>query len=190
MENRPSNATTSSGNTDELSLTYLNELSKVYPSIDSALAKMAVLSATLTLPKGSVHIISDVHGEYKKLRHVVNNASGNLRPLVQRILGEGMSESEQLRLLSFMYYPRESYLHFVRGSGTDAVRRELVSRVVSAELDIIRDLARRYPLDSVASILPVQYIQVFRELILGPQFDRSHTHFNALINTFIDQVGT
>jgi fructose-1,6-bisphosphatase-3 len=170
---------------DGPTLIYLRELSKVYPSTDAALAKIAVLAATLTLPKGSVHVISDVHGEDRKLRHVVNNASGNLRPLVQEIHGKSMPESEQLRLLSFIYYPRESYLHFLKNLG-GSERRKYVSDIVGAELELIRDLARRYPLDAVAAVLPSQYIQVFRELILGPQFDRSKAHFVALIDTFVD----
>jgi len=33
-----------------------------------------------------VHVLSDVHGEYGKLRHVLNNVSGRLRPLVSRSL--------------------------------------------------------------------------------------------------------
>jgi fructose-1,6-bisphosphatase len=34
-----------------------------------------------------VHIVSDVHGEHKKLQHILNNASGSLRPLVETLLG-------------------------------------------------------------------------------------------------------
>ena len=92
-------------------LIYLRELAKLYPNMDSALSHIAVLSASLTLPKGRVHIVSDVHGEYKKLRHIVNNASGALRPLIQEIFAERLSDEEQQRLLNFIYYPRESFLY-------------------------------------------------------------------------------
>lgn len=166
-------------------LLYLKELTKVYPSIDSALARIAVLSSSLTLPKGTIHVISDVHGEDRKLRHVVNNASGNLRPLVQEIHGKSLSESEQLRLLSFIYYPREAYQHYIHNSLSKDASRDLVIHLVSAELEIIRNLARRYPLELVAKVLPSQYIQVFRELILGPQFDRDPVHFSAIIDVFL-----
>jgi fructose-1,6-bisphosphatase-3 len=166
-------------------LLYLKELTKVYPSIDSALARIAVLSSSLTLPKGTVHVISDVHGEDRKLRHVVNNASGNLRPLVQEIHGKSLNEGEQLRLLSFIYYPREAYQHYIYNSLSGDATRALVIHLVSAELEIIRILARRYPLELVAKVLPSQYIQVFRELILGPQFDRDPVHFSAIIDVFL-----
>ena len=55
-------------------LTLLRALATQFPNIDSALAEIARLSAVLTLPKGTVHVISDIHGEDKKLRHVINNA--------------------------------------------------------------------------------------------------------------------
>lgn len=171
---------------DATTLLYLRELSRLYPTIDAALAKIAVLSASLTLPKGTIHVISDVHGEYKKLRHVVNNASGSLRPLVAELFQNSLSESEQLRLLSFIYYPRESFLHYsaLLQSRQDAA--QLVYSLMRAKLTIIRALVRTYPMHEVAELLPTQYIQVFRELILSPQFDRGEEHSKALIDTFLE----
>ena len=65
--------------TDPASLPYLRALSRRFPTADAALAEIGHLEAVLTLPKGTVHVVSDVHGEHKKLTHVVNNASGTLR---------------------------------------------------------------------------------------------------------------
>lgn len=176
----------SSAPLDETTLLYLRELRSAYPTLDSALAKIAVLESSLTLPKGTVHVISDVHGEYKKLRHVVNNASGSLRPLVSQLFGDNLSEAEQLRLLSFVYYPRESFLFYCKDSLPPEQRRDLVCSLMRSMLVIIRSLARSYPLHEVAEILPQQYIQVFRELILSPQFDREPKHFEAIVKTFLD----
>src|SRR5947209_7920492 len=74
---------------DDLALLW--PLSRQFPSIDAALAEVARLSAELMLPKGTVHVISDVHGEHLKLRHVINNASGTLRPLVERLFADELS---------------------------------------------------------------------------------------------------
>lgn len=170
---------------DQSTLLYLRELSSLYPTIDSALGKIAVLSATLTLPKGNVHVVSDVHGEYKKLRHIVNNGSGSLRPLVAQLFQSKLSDAEQQRLLSFIYYPRESFLFHKVGSLSASERHTMVASLVAAELEIIRDLARSYPLSDIADLLPSQYLQCFRELILSPQFDRGAPHFEALLQTFL-----
>src|SRR5687767_7802039 len=71
--------------TDAASLPYLRALARRFPTADAALAEIGHLEAVLTLPKGTVHVVSDVHGEHKKLTHIVNNASGRLRPLVESL---------------------------------------------------------------------------------------------------------
>ena len=63
-------------------LAHLHALAKRYPNVPAALAELANLNAILTLPKRTMHVVSDVHGEYVKLRQVMSNASGSLRPLV------------------------------------------------------------------------------------------------------------
>ncbi len=85
----------------------LRALSSRFPDIDSATAEIARLAAVLTLPKGTVHVISDVHGEDKKLRHVINNASGTLRPLVQGLFAGRMSPEEFQEFLTLIFYPAE-----------------------------------------------------------------------------------
>src|SRR5215217_1345555 len=85
----------------------LRALSGRFPDIDSATAEIARLAAVLTLPKGTIHVISDIHGEDKKLRHVINNASGTLRPLVQRLFAATTSTDEFREFLTLIFYPAE-----------------------------------------------------------------------------------
>jgi fructose-1,6-bisphosphatase-3 len=75
----------------ERDLVGLHPLSREIPNIDAAVAEIARISAELTLPQGAIHVISDVHGEDQKLRHVINNASGTLRPLVERLFQEHLT---------------------------------------------------------------------------------------------------
>jgi fructose-1,6-bisphosphatase-3 len=64
----------------------LNYWLQEFPNVDAATAEVARLAAVQTLPKSAVHVISDIHGEDKKLQHVINNASGTLRPLVEEAI--------------------------------------------------------------------------------------------------------
>jgi fructose-1,6-bisphosphatase-3 len=169
----------------EESLIYLRALAELYPSIDAALGRIAVLSATLTLPKGTIHVISDVHGEYKKLRHVINNASGSLKLLLQELCKDRLSEAEQLRLLSFIYYPRESYQFYMAGVTDDNERLEMLEQIIGVELEVVRSEGKSYPLHAIAKLLPEQYLQFFRELILSPQFQRQPQHMRALLQPFL-----
>ena len=78
------------GELQERELAKLAPLARDITNIDSAIAEIARFSAELTLPRGTIHVISDIHGEDKKLRHVINNASGTLRPLVEGLLQDRM----------------------------------------------------------------------------------------------------
>ncbi len=79
MSEMPESEAVATGLTREQELAALKPLARRFPTPDAALAEIARLSAQLTLPKGVVHVVSDVHGEDLKLRHIINNASGTLR---------------------------------------------------------------------------------------------------------------
>src|SRR5688572_17490778 len=93
--------------TAQCELAYLRVLSARFPNIDAAAAEIARKAAVLTLPKGTVHIISDIHGEDKKLRHVINNASGTLRPLVEKLYSDRMTAQQLKEFLTLVFYPAE-----------------------------------------------------------------------------------
>ena len=82
-------------------------LAERFPTIGSAVSEIAALKSQLELPKGVIHVISDIHGEAKKLRHVIHNASGRLRPLVETLFGDRLSEPEFREFLHVLYYPAE-----------------------------------------------------------------------------------
>src|SRR5262245_6539169 len=91
----------------ESELALLRPLTERFPNVDAAMAEIARLSAVLTLPKGTVHIISDIHGEDQKLRHVINSASGTLRPLVEKMLAQRMEPKQLQEFLTLVFYPAE-----------------------------------------------------------------------------------
>ena len=93
-----------------LDLPGLRALARQFPSEDAAINEIARLEGVLTLPTGAVHVVSDVHGEHKKLHHILNNASGVLRPLVNRVLSE-LSEDDRRELLNIIYYPSQLFGH-------------------------------------------------------------------------------
>src|SRR3954464_12805587 len=85
------------------SLAHLRALSYRLPDVPSALAETAHLAAILTLPRGTIHVVSDVHGEFQKLEHVLRNGSGSLRPLVDLTFGDRLSDAERTTLLNLVY---------------------------------------------------------------------------------------
>ena len=48
----------------ERSIEYLQLLAKSFPSIAAASTEIINLEAILNLPKGTEHLVTDIHGEY------------------------------------------------------------------------------------------------------------------------------
>ena len=162
-------------------MTLLNALAQNYPTADAALAEAAALHAALALPKGVVHIVSDVHGEYKKLRHIINNASGSLRPLVQQLFKEHLSEEEQQHLLAVLYYPRE-FVEYKHAELSDAERRSAwVRKTLRQQFEIVRRLARNYRRPQVTALLQPEFAELFEELHDEPFTGRDESYVNAML---------
>jgi len=163
-------------------LTMLRALAARFPSADAALAEVSALQAGLQLPKGTVHVVSDVHGEYKKLRHIINNGSGTLRPLVQSLFADRLSESELRDLLALLYYPREALECLNDRLSVEAARQEWVRRTLRLQFEIVRRLAGVYRRASVVSLFPPAYEELFTELLHEPCNVRGQEYVNAMLD--------
>lgn len=145
----------------------LRALAHQFPNPDAAIAEAAGLRAKLTLPAGVVHIVSDVHGEDVKLRHVINNGSGFLRELVDQVVGTRLSAKEKHRFLAVLYYPREAINRFSREIVAEQCRTEWVYQTLSLQFEIIRKLRSTYRRDHFEELLSVWYRELFIELGSG-----------------------
>ena len=162
---------------------HLHALAKRYPNVPAVLAELANLGAILTLPKPTVHVVSDVHGEYVKLRQVINNASGSLRPLVDRLLPV-LSTAERNELLAWFYYPRESWLSYTRGKD-EAIRRGKLAWFVPHAMTVIEDLARHYTLKHVDKVIPDTFDAVLHELMFAKKFARQPEFLEQILDPFV-----
>ncbi|MBI5518168.1 MAG: fructose-bisphosphatase class III [Deltaproteobacteria bacterium] len=167
-------------------MVYLRALARRHPTADAVLAEMARLRAILTLPKGTVHVVSDVHGEHGKLRHILNNASGSLRPLVETLFQGRLSEHELTDFLSLVYYPRETFQRRVEGFQDPLERRAYVRRAVRLLVEVLRALAGRYSLRAVEQVLPRDLPEYLRELLFAPELRRGERWQDALVDPFVD----
>src|SRR5947209_2026480 len=168
---------------DPSEMTLLQALAARYPTADLALAEAATLRASLLLPKGTVHVVSDVHGEYKKLRHIINNASGSLRPLVESLFADEMSGEEIQKLLATIYYPHEA-IEYWRPALTDAaLRREWVRRTLRRQFRIVRALAGSRRLQDLRGLFPQERRELFEELLFEPLTARGAAFVDEMIET-------
>ena len=73
---------------------YLSLLAEGYPTLQALCTEITNLHATLSLPKGTEHFMSDIHGEYEAFTHIMNNCSGVIREKVNLWFGENMTGHE------------------------------------------------------------------------------------------------
>jgi len=164
--------------------THLQILAKRFPNLSAVLAELANLEAVLTLPKPTVHVVSDVHGEDVKLRQVINNASGSLRPLFEQLFTARLAAADIEQLLTLVYYPRETWAAMVAGAGADR-RRELLHWVADHAVIVMRVLARHYSLKYVERIIPDPFDAMFRELIFADELGRQPAFLDRLLDPFV-----
>ena len=167
-------------------ITALAPWKTLFPNIDSALAEVARLEALLTLPKGTIHVISDIHGEYTKLRHVINNASGKLRPLVEGLFGNIMPPMELREFLTLIFYPREMLDAIKPRLENPETEREFCHKNLKHLFSILRVLSKRYGLEKIYKISPIDYRDLFIELLHEPSADRGNEYYSALIDTILE----
>ncbi len=166
---------------------YLEALARRFPNRESALAEIAHLEAVLTLPKGTIHVVSDVHGEHKKLSHVIRNASGSLRVLIDTLFHD-LSDDERSLTLRTVYYCEATWAHLGLDAKDDATRDVFFFTMLDRLLRIARTLAQTWSDRAVERIFPPAYRAMFSELFLlsaGVRPDPQHRYRNALVGPFL-----
>jgi fructose-1,6-bisphosphatase III len=160
----------------------LKSLSRDFSSIDRAISEIARLSGELTLPMGSIHVISDVHGEHRKLRHIINNASGTLRPLVERLLREKLQPEDFNNLLTLIFYPAEVVESLQKTLRTTEAQLEYGERILGHLFDVVRELAGRRSHQNVVKVFPPEFRELLGEILNGTAAERNSGYIRAIIH--------
>lgn len=146
----------------DFSRDYLELLAEKYPSEAAVRCELINLSAILALPKGTEHFISDLHGEYGAVRHILNNCSGVLLEKVRRLFETEIGEARCRALCSLLYYPREELAYLrARGRLTDELLRDTLERLCT----LAETLSSKYTRGYVRRQMPRGYEFVLDELL-------------------------
>lgn len=92
---------------EEFEKLYLETLSTTYPTAAEAAAEIVNLSAASSLPKETEFFVSDIHGEHAAFSHILRNASGGIRLLIEFVFGSALSADQKRSLASLVYYPED-----------------------------------------------------------------------------------
>ena len=97
---------------------YLQLMAEQFDTVEDLCTEITRIRAQLSLPKGTEHFMSDIHGEYEAFCHIMNNCSGVIREKVDLWLGDRLTHEEADALCTLIYYP-EAILKQMHAEGRD-----------------------------------------------------------------------
>lgn len=186
---------------------YLRLLSESFPNADLVRSELINLSAILSLPKGTEHFVSDLHGADTAFTHMLRNASGVVRKKVDEVYGDRLCEEEKRALCALIYYPTRrlalihsgefpidphnlgsglkntEYEHLKQEEYTHAWYRRRIGQVV----EITRAITVKYSRSKVRKLLPKNFAYVIEELLHESSLERDRSnYYNAIIESIIE----
>ena len=163
-------------------LHYLQLLAQSFPTIAEASTEIINLQAILNLPKGTEHFLADIHGEYEAFRHVLKNASGNIRRKVNELFGTMLRETEKRELCTLIYYP-EQKIELVKA--TDSNLSDWYHITMHRLVAVCRDVSSKYTRSKVRKSLPEDFSYIIQELLHERPDDADKS---AYVNVIIDTI--
>ena len=162
---------------------YLELLSNQYPNINSACTEIINLKAILSLPKGTEHFLSDIHGEYEAFNHVLRNASGVIKNYIEEIFGSTLMEGDKKNLATLIYYP-ELRLDVVKNM--DINMDDWYKINLFRLIQVCKRVASKYTRSKVRKALPKEFAYILEELIHEDSARRyKYDYYNEIINTIV-----
>ncbi len=141
---------------------YLELLSEKYPSQSAVCTELINLSSILTLPKGTEHFISDLHGEYDAVCHILNNCSGVILEKVRLLFERSIGEERCRGLCSVIYYPQEALKYLDSKAVLD---NERLKEILRCQRELAEVLSGKYTRNYVRKQMPEGYEFVLDELL-------------------------
>ena len=163
---------------------YLRLLSRHYPTIRDASGEIVQLSATLELPKGTEHFITDLHGEYEPFEHVLRSGSGSIKRRIDETFRDELSEQEKQNLATLIYYP-EKKIRLRLQNTTD--RAAWIRKTLDHLIRICRETTSKYPRDRVKKAFPAGEAAILEELLIVQEHLPNRKHlYRRLVDSIIE----
>lgn len=161
----------------------LELLSQTFGTISAASSEIINLEAILNLPKGTEHFVADLHGEDEAFRHILKNASGNIKRKVREIYGNDMRDSDIAQLCSLIYYP-EQKLELIRAEESDL--DDFYNITLHRLVKVLQSVSSKYTRSKVRKALPKEYAYIIEELLHEtPSGESKQMYYNRIVETII-----
>jgi fructose-1,6-bisphosphatase III len=162
---------------------YLRILARQYPTERSVITEIVNLQAILSLPKGTEHFLTDIHGENEQFCHVLRNGSGSIRQKIEEVFGSSETAAVKQSLATLIYYPKEK-LELVRAAEKNMGDWYAVTlhRLVA----MLRRVSSKYTRSKVRKAIPEDFTYIIEELITEKEeVNDKQAYYNEIIRTII-----
>ncbi len=162
---------------------YLKGLAKQYPTIPAAATEIVNLQAILSLPKGTEHFITDIHGEYDQFQHVMKNGSGAIKRKIEEEFGNSLSVAEKKSIAILIYYPELKLKQVLK---QEENLEDWYKVTLYRLIRICKGASSKYTRSKVRKALPKDFAYVIEELLTGrPDVTDQEAYYNEIINSVI-----
>ena len=167
----------------ETDLRYLKSLANQYPTVAAAATEIINLQAILSLPKGTEHFITDIHGEYDQFQHVIRNGSGAIKRKIEEEFGNAISAGEKKAIATLIYYPEQKLEQVLK---TEENMEDWYKVSLYRLIRICKSASSKYTRSKVRKALPKDFAYVIEELLTGrPDVSDQEAYYNEIIRSVI-----
>lgn len=171
---------------ENLEFEYLKSLAKQFPTIADASTEIINLQAIMSLPKGTEHFLSDVHGEYEQFNHVLKNGSGAVKRKIDEEFGNTLTNKDKRSLATLIYYPEEKLELVLKESESQENLEDWYKITIHRLIQMTKRVSSKYTRSKVRKALPKDFSYVIEELITEKEeVQDKEAYYNEIIHTII-----
>lgn len=165
---------------------YLKSLSKQFPTIADAATEIINMQAILSLPKGTEHFLTDIHGEWEQFNHVLKNGSGSVKRKIDEEFGNALSVKDKRSLATLVYYPKEKLELVIQGEEDPEILDDWYKITLHRLVALTKRVSSKYTRSKVRKALPPDFSYVIEELITEKEeVQDKELYYNEIIHTII-----
>ncbi len=163
---------------------YYELLARSYKSPKAATCEIINLQSIISLPKGTEHFLSDLHGEADTFLHLLKSASGVIRTKIDALFFDTMSLRERQDFAALVYYPEERLAAVKRREeNLDEWYRTTLLQLI----EVLRVVASKYTRSKVRKALPRDYAYIIDELInMSHESINKRDYYKEIIASIIE----
>lgn len=142
---------------------YFDELRKEFNDEDEIVTEIVNLEAILNLPKGTEYFVSDIHGEYDGLNHILKTGAGIISEKINLRFPD-MDTNDKNELNFIIAYPKYALEKMQLKLQDD----ELITwyfTMISRLIEVMQYCASKYSRSKVRKSLPKKYAYIIEELL-------------------------